>query len=219
MAAMTATSKEIENLKKRVSDLEKNVFATKLVEIPRGMDGFTDAGGITVLSNSFVRVSDMILKSTLTLNGFTQRQHAARKSFEINGDVHAVTVLLQSILDSTARLCLKVGDEESENTVNVYFHNASFRQSDIAWVAKHQTEISNLRFRNKSFNDIANYIKHEQPWLGTVSCSVDCINDIYDDDGIGFVYGMLIPVYHSVSALLTRLARQQNVPVPSFPRA
>ena len=178
---------------------------------PRGIDGFSCEGGVLVVANALLYASEPLDIARRVL----QRQKNGDSSSVLNGHLYVSAVMLQSVLDGIARLCDNATCGNSEG--NVYFHNYEFLHSDVVWVAGAQREIAALRFMGKSFNDVANCLKHEKPWVGVVSMGGDGSLKIPDAEGTCFLYGFVIPVYKRAVAIVSRLCKMYDQSVPAFP--
>ena len=176
----------------------------------RGFDNFTHAGSIVLLSNA-------LLFATQPLD---QVRHALldreNRKAEVNGLLFVATVLLLSVLDGIASLAQRISG--LPNQTSVYFHSYTFVLSDLVWIQKHQHNISDMTYATKSFYEFANYVKHEQPWIGEPSLHPRTyIRDVYDDENKGYYYDVLVVVYKEVKNMVSRLAKQYSQPVPVFP--
>lgn len=177
---------------------------------PRGIDGFSCEGGVMVVANALLYASEPLAVARRVLQGLK----SGAQSTVLNGHLYVSTVLIQSVLDSVARLCDNMTGGNADE--NIYFHNYEFLHSDIMWVSKVQKEIAAFRFMGKCFNDQANHLKHERPWVGGVSEGLDGLK-IPDSEGTCFLYDFLIPVYKRTVTIMSRLCKSHNQPVPAFP--
>jgi len=134
----------------------------------------------------------------------------------LNGYLYVATVMLQSVLDGLAAACDKVAPVGGQG--NIYFHSYRFVKSDVVWVSENQRAVEQIVWRGEVFKDVANAIKHEQAWVGCVGAPTPLgVRDIYDDQGRGFVYSMLVPVYKHAKAVVCRLANQLGQATPILP--
>jgi len=181
------------------------------INSPRGIDGFCIEGGVLVVANALLYASEPLAQARRVLQGLRPSEQSAA----LNGLLYVSTAMLQSVLDSVARLCdnMTSGSAAQEN---VYFHSYEFLHSEIVWIAKLQKEIEALRFMGKPFNAIANYVKHERPWVGGASEGRDGLK-VPDAEGTCYLYGFLIPVYTRAVAIVSRLCKSQGQPVPAYP--
>jgi hypothetical protein len=177
----------------------------------RGLMGFTIEGGIVVVANALLHAAAPIGESRYHVLSSELGQNSA----VLNGMLWTGTVLLQSALDSFASLCQKISQLPQAAG---YFHNYPFINSDIVWVGVHQTKIAEILFDGKTFDEFANFIKHEQPWIGAVSMGATGTRDVCDSSGVGYVYGVLIPVFKELKLMVCRLAKQYGQPVPVYPQ-
>lgn len=185
----------------------------------RGMSGFTVSGGIYVLVNALLLVSG-------TINQACGRMASVENgdgNFVLNSELYLCILTLQSLLDGFASLCYRIHKPSGiecpdQKAPVIYFDDFNFNASDLVWVQKLQTEIKRIIYKSVSFNDFANFVKHEQPYIGTVKTSVrKGWKDVFDDSDIGVMYDVIIPVYKHLKGMLSRLALSHDVSLPPFP--
>jgi hypothetical protein len=76
-------------------------------------------------------------------------------------------------------------------------------------VQAHQRTISSLKYNGKGLFDYANLLKHERPWVGMLSVSMSAgVLDVYDSCDVGYLYGVLIPLYKTMKTMVLRLFKQ-----------
>lgn len=178
----------------------------------RGTDDWTAEGCIVVVANALLFASDPLQKACFVLGQLPP----GTNSGELNGYLYIATVMLQSVLDGVAAACNRIAPVKGHG--DIYFHSYPFVNSDIVWVSEHQRAVAELAWNGKAFRVVANAIKHELAWVGCVGASgVHGVRDIYDTQGIGFVYYFLVPVYKHAKAMVRRLAKQMGQAAPVLP--
>jgi hypothetical protein len=126
----------------------------------RGFQHFTVAGGVVVVANALIHASGPLDQARYALSDLPP----ASNSGSLNGLLYVATVMLQSVLDSVASLAQRISDLPGQN--KIYFHDYQFVHSSLVWMSKHQQKINAVEYDGKRFYDYANFIKHEQPWVG-----------------------------------------------------
>ena len=159
--------------------------------------GFTKQGRGAVIKNIMQYVIDDTeqLKLEVTKGG---------EAFIYNALVFRVMTGIQNVLDAVARYC----DDQYPSAApkaddRVYFDRYSFEREEVRTIHYLQQKIAVLSFRGKTFYDMANYLKHEMPWVGRVTISDTAQKvDILDNNDIGLVYDMIVPaVNHTMSCI------------------
>ena len=179
---------------------------------PRKTDDFTIAGCAVVLANALLFASEPLQQACVMLGNM----ELGTNSSILNGYLYMATLLLQSVLDSVAATCQKV--QPIDGCGDVYFCSYSFFKSDVVWLSAHQRVIGALKWKGSSFNQLANALKHEQAWVGCVSAPSELgVRDVYDEEGAGFVYSILVPVYKQAKCMVCRLASQLGQSAPRLP--
>jgi len=204
--------RELQQHKARMDRLENLLSrSNKAAELrSKRTDDFTDAGCVMVVANALLFASEPLQQACMMLN----KVEPGTNSSVLNGYLYMATVLLQSVLDGVASTCQKICPVDGCN--DVYFCSYNFFKSDVVWVSGAQRAIAGLTWRDKSFNKLANELKHEHAWVGTVNVS-NGVHDIYDEQGTGFVYGLLVPVYKKAKVVVQRLTNQLQQSAPAFP--
>jgi hypothetical protein len=186
----------------------------QMAEVPpaRKTDDFTKPGCVMVVGNALSFVSKSLHEACLVL----ARQTPGSNSAVLNGFLYVSTVMLQSVLDGIASTVQKV--QPIQDYGDVYFRSYPFAHAEIHWVSQHQHAIAALTWKGRTFNQLANALKHEQAWIGGVgeNPKPNGKYDIYDDQGTGFVYGLLLPVYNETRTMVQRLARDLDVAIPEL---
>jgi hypothetical protein len=195
---------------------DSDTYSTALqgVEVreERGLLNFTEEGGIVVLVNAFLHVSQPLDHARHVLMGLPPGSNSG----PLNGLLYVATVMLQSVLDTVASLAQRISKLPGQG--NIYFHSYSFVHSEVVWISVLQREINSKRFEGMDFKDYANRVKHEQPWIGAVTDGASGVRDIYDSDGVGYFYKVLLPIYDAGRTIVCRLAKQYGQQVPDFPK-
>ena len=123
-----------------------------------------------------------------------------------NSLVFRVTTALQSLLDSTVRLCNDLYPiEPKQQSSLIYFDNYEFLHPEFNRLRVHHNNISNLLYNGGSFNNLANTIKHEVPWVGLCTVDENGVVDIFDSCHIGLVDTVLYTVLKNSSSILRKL--------------
>lgn len=164
------------------------------------MGGFTAKGGVAVITNQLGVVAKTLISARSELA-------TARPSvFLVNGMLASAATGLQTVLDAIASLCHHL-QPDSEHTGPVYFSTYQFNVTTWDFIATiKRNDIAPLRFGPNSFNDVANGLKHELPWIGLIS-EVDDKQDVYDDAGVGMFRGLLVPMYNISKKIVQRIGR------------
>ena len=176
----------------------------------RESDDFTKHGAIVVVANALSFAAEPLYQAQCLLPTLLPGQHSAL----LNGHLYITTLILQSVLDgiaSTAQKLVPLPDPQG----NIYFKDYSFVLSDVAFIGPIQSQILGLRFSNRTFFQFADALKHEHAWVGSVSRNRDQVQDVYNED-VGYLYGVLIPIYKYATTILCRLAKTFDQPVPAF---
>lgn len=123
-----------------------------------------------------------------------------------NSLVFRVTTSLQSLLDSTARLCNDLYScGETKSSSDIYFHSFIFCHPEFNRLRVHHANISNLVYGGSSFNNFANKIKHEVPWVGVCTIDSQGVLDIFDSRNNGLVDSVLYVVLRNCCSILQKL--------------
>jgi hypothetical protein len=179
---------------------------------PRGTDGWTTAGCVVVVANALIFAADPLQKACYMLG----KLDPGTNDGQLNGYLYIAMVMLQSVLDGVAAACDRIAPVEGQG--DIYFHSYTFVKSDIVWISGHQRAVAEVTWNGKAFRVVANTLKHELAWVGSVGESeTHGVRDIYDTQGIGFVYSFLIPVYKHAKTIVCRLAQQMGQVVPVLP--
>ena len=106
-----------------------------------------------------------------------------------------------------------------DTAANVQFHSYPFLQSEFVWIREHQANIEKKYiFNGRTFIQFANFVKHEQPWIGAPSLSEKTnLYDIVDPMGNKYVYDVLIKVFKEAEHVIKRLAAQFSENTPVYP--
>lgn len=175
-------------------------------------EGYTPAGGVAILANMLANIGDVLQDVEAEL-----MQEAS--AWVVNGHLVTGITSLQNVLDAMARFCQHQQPLHKFENGLVYFHSYEFRTSDfIDSIGPLQRAIECTVFDDLSFNDLANRVKHEAPWLGLVTTGeASDVNDIYDAHGRRALYDVAVPVYKKATAICKRLAVIFNCQTPTFP--
>jgi hypothetical protein len=179
----------------------------------RGMSGFTMEGGVVILANALVHAAQSLDEARHFLH--SKEAESGVNNTILNGHLFSATVALYALLDSFAGLANQV--TRPRQTGNVYFLDYKFMHSDFRLAIKNQKMILNLKYDKLSFRDYANKVKHECPWVGRVSNDErSMVLDVYDGVGVGYVYGILIPIHNALVDMVRDQATRRNQTIPEL---
>jgi len=179
----------------RECDIDTPPVAGSLEAIRRG---FTEQGRGAVIKNIMQYVIDDAEQLKIEVT------KAGGDVFIYNALVFRVMTGIQNVLDAVARYC----EDQYPSTApkaddRVYFDRYSFDREEVRTIHYLQQKIAVLTFGGKTFYHMANYLKHEMPWVGRVTISDTAQKvDILDNNDIGLVYDMIVPaVNHTMSCI------------------
>ena len=115
--------------------------------------------------------------------------------------VYRITISLQSLLNSIARLCNDLYPIQA--SCDIYFHTYTFSHPNLINLCVHQVNISNLVYNGTSFNKFADTLQF--PWVGLCNIDHEGVIDIFDDCHIGLVDNILYVVLKNSSSILQKL--------------
>lgn len=175
------------------------------------ISGFTPKGGVATIANQLCIVARILVSAKSELSAATVHgDYAHPSAFVVNGMLVSAATSLQNVLEAVASLCHHL-QPDSDHQGDVYFSAYPFSVSAWEFIAIiKRTEINPLKFRGQSFNDLANSLKHELPWIGIIS-EVDHKHDVYDETGVGVLRGLLLPMYTIARKLVTRIGQTSIV--------
>ena len=124
-----------------------------------------------------------------------------------NALIVRVVLGIQQSLDAVANFCHQHErvDEEFEEHERIYFQSFAFEHTKRNNICKLREKLQQYRFNGKTFNDLANRLKHRVPWVGLASGSDNNMNDIYDSGGQGCVFQFLMNVYRVAGEIVDAL--------------
>jgi hypothetical protein len=200
------------------TSLDCRQVTTENSQRARNLDGFTARGAIAVMANALAFVAFGVRELQLE---FMKGQP---DSFIANGFIFSSTTGLQHVMDSIANFCQDAAPNDRFTGVNIYFSSYEFISQDVRWIHASQQAVIAMRFRTHSFNEIANSLKHDAPWLGLPSRNRDDVWDIYEDCVRvdeqrrlpvlhGYLTHMLVPAYKTIRSILARLGDQNGITV------
>jgi hypothetical protein len=170
---------------------------------------------VAVIANQLCVVAKTLIaaRNELTFKATQDKNFAHPSVFVVNGLIASASTGLQAVTDAVASFCNHCAPDD-EHTGFIYFDTFQFRVTEWDFISLIKTRnLSPLRFNNLSFNELANRLKHEMPWVGTISQNRDAFNDVYDDNGVGVLRGMLVPVYNQIKAIVQQLGAKFHQPV------
>jgi hypothetical protein len=116
---------------------------------------------------------------------------------------------IQNVLDAVARYYEdQYPSAAPKADGRVYFDRYSFDREEVRMIHYLQKKIASLTFAGKTFYDI---LKHEMPWVGRVTISDTAQKvDILDNNDIGLVYGMIVPIVNHTMSCITKMVENQH---------
>jgi hypothetical protein len=174
-------------------------------------------GAVAVVGNAFVYVLQPLEQARQMIGRSGKASPAVPTDLgQVNGLLFTATVMALSVLDAFASACQEISELPGQH--KVYFERYDFIHSEVAWVQGYQASIAKLVFEGNGFFDYANRLKHERPWVGSLSTSERTgVVDVYDSSGMGYLYSVLVPLYTHIKGMVIRLGVQHNVHMPNFP--
>jgi hypothetical protein len=151
-------------------------------------------------------------RAELASNQHPTEEYAAPSVFVMNGLLASVLTGLQSILDSIATFCQREAPDDDVDGF-VYFSTYPFHVTTFDFIRPIKVRIYGYSFRGLNFNQLANSVKHELPWLGLLSTNPDGNLDIHDDQGVGLLREVIVPVYEDAKKIIQRLGHKYQQPV------
>ena len=163
--------------------------------------GFTKYGRGAVLKN----VMQYIIDDTEQLKLEVTKGERDADAFLYNAMVFRVMTGVQNILDAVARFCEDTYPSAAPRVDDrIYFDRYSFEREEIRTIHYLQKKIAVLAYGGKTFYDMANYVKHEMPWVGRVTASDSAQKeDILDERNHGLVYDMIVPAANHAFACVS----------------
>ena len=166
--------------------------------------------GVASLANALVHAS-------LTLDAarrFLHEEPAVSDDTVLNGHMFSATVALDGLLDGFAALANRA---EPQQVGPVTFLDHVFMHSDFVSVVRHQVMISKLRYGTSTFAKCAENVKHGCPWVGCASLDDNTkVWDVYDGEGRGYVYDVLIPVHNALVDMVQEQATRRGQSIPEL---
>jgi hypothetical protein len=125
--------------------------------------------------------------------------------FVVNGLLASAATGLQAVLDAVASFCHNL-EPDDDHVGLLYFNTYLFRVTTWEFIRESkQRQIDPLSFDGMGFNDLANRLKHELPWIGVLSKDSDGLCDIRDGSGRAVFREMLVPMYTVAKNIVQRL--------------
>ena len=181
----------------------------------RAHDGWTEKGGIAVVANQLGIVAKTLISARNELNCEATPNEtnglAYPSAFMVNGLLASSTTGLQAVMDSVASLCNDLARDD-DFSGDIHFNTFPFCVTSWDFIkATRRDKIRPLRFDGLSFDELANKLKHTQPWLGYISQgNPDCMKDIHDAQGVGVLRRVLVPIYNEVKSIVERIGSKYN---------
>jgi hypothetical protein len=171
-------------------------------EAPSRNEGLTMVGRRIILHNIWTCIN----------MDFSQLKHEIYKDdpspMIYNSLIFRLTIGMQSLLDSIAKICDDLYPLQPSMPGYRYFHNYGFLHTEFNTLRIHYQNIENLRFQGKNFNTFANKMKHELPWVGLCVMDSNGIVDIFDNDDecrTGLIDDILYKVLKNSLSMLNKL--------------
>lgn len=163
----------------------------------------TPQGGVAIIANQLGLVGRMLG----ALRDELQVSDRLPDNYVVNAYVASAAAGLQSVGDAVASFCQHHAPDDTIDG-RVHFSTYEFKMTAFEFVRPIKKKIDALRHGNQNFNQLANYLKHEHPFLGLVT-QHEFLHDVYDDTNrTGVLRGMLIPAYKLMTEILHRIAQQ-----------
>lgn len=178
------------------------------------IQSFTAKGGVAVIANQLAVVARTLITVRQELaidapNADAKGDFKYPSTFMVNGLLASAITGLQNVLDAVASVCHNLAPDSEHNGI-IYFSTYSFAVTEWDFIARAKhTQISKLKFDGLTFNELANRLKHELPWVGVISQAND-INDVYDSSNVGAFRGMLVPMYNIAKNIVCFLGNKYN---------
>lgn len=193
------------------------------VECVRGGEN-TFHGSIYVILNTAAHVAQHIAQAqnilVPTRDDITDDRHPQKRRIELNAHIFSAITGVQSLFDAVASAC---NAKRPRVTGDVSFFPGredkeyQFVATDFIQIQKHKDALLSLQpWGGKSFNQVANALKHECPFSGEPSFATKTSSwDIYKGD-VGLLRDILEPAWRSLLSIITYLAKRNNVPMPQL---
>lgn len=173
------------------------------------LGAFTSQGRVAVLANALGIVGGVIQQIQLELQA-----GEVTSAWILNGYLLSIVPGLQNILDNIARLCQEEEPLEDFVSRDIYFHEYRFTRATFVDLSHMQRCVAAVSYRGQPWQHFANSFKHSAPWVGAASRHpVTGRADIYDEDRVGIIYVVCVPVYKKACAMLSLLGDVYNQPV------
>ncbi len=140
----------------------------------------------------------------------------------INGNLYSAASCLKGVLDGLANYCQHQVPIEEFVGVEVHFAPYRFQVSEFADLQQDKLRLEALTFGEKTFHATCNEIKHNGPWVGSVSfpnretTGNRGRQDLYNKTG--FVHEFMVPAYKHTVSMITKLARRVCLQNFTFPQ-
>lgn len=165
--------------------------------------GFTPEGRVAVLANALVEVGLTIKKLQTEL-----QKHEGPSGWLVNAHLLSIIPGLQNLLDNVARLCQEQEPVEAFVDTNIYFHEYHFTNASFVELAPMQKYVDSVVYNNQPWQHFANAFKHSAPWVGLPNQHPRTeVMDVHDSNRVGVVYGVCVPVYKKLKAMISILGK------------
>jgi hypothetical protein len=180
------------------------------------INGFTSKGGIAVIANQLNVVARTLIAARKDLTSEINSDsgsYAHPSIYVVNGLLASATTGLQAVLDAVTSFCHHLEPDEDHEGL-VYFNTYPFHVTTWEFIRVFkERQIQPLMFDDLRFNDLANRLKHELPWLGVLSKDSDGLCDIRDGSGRALFRDMLVPMYNIAKSIVQRLGSKYQQPI------
>jgi hypothetical protein len=188
--------------------------------------GNTYRGSIFIIVNTAAHVAHHIAQAQNILapsyddSDKLKDRHPQKRKIELNVHLFSALTGLQSLLDAVASAC---NAEYPKVPGDVSFFPGRedkeypFVTSEVRKIQKYKDEILALPgWGGKSFNQIANALKHECPFSGEPIFATQMSSWDISKGGVGLLRDILEPTWKSLLGIIKHLAIKNSVPLPQL---
>ena len=203
--------------------MAKEWYARRDVQGMKTTLGFSEAGRVYILVNTTIYAGSLLRRAFCMFPEAAKHTAENRKNediAELNSMLCVATVSLLSVLDAFANLCYDLHETPAPcGRESIQFRSHSFTNTKNEWVRSYQTKLEkDILFsinegKPLNFFDLANFLKHELPWIGLVQCpeNPEKHEDVYDTNNRGLKCDVLCPVHKMVVSMLCTLAKDLGI--------
>ena len=128
---------------------------------------------------------------------------------ETYANTHAFMALttMQHIFDSIATFCHRHYGHPEYNGL-IYFNTYPFNQVETVWIRVYQDQLSQLKYRDMTFNEFCNNLKHHECYIGALARNTQLNMWDFFDGRQHLFSGLLKPAMNCLVQLINRLRAQ-----------